>query len=250
MKKLLPFAFVLLLFAACTPRIVTIEEGDEVFVPSSRNAAQVLEEIRGNQPPILALSGRARAQLSTPGSTDRSSVIFVSDRTRTLLTFRNSLGIEAGKLLVEPDSVTLYNRIDQYAQRVSASNQDVLLDNGFYAVNMLNVLSPNLENLVPRSLHESDESLRFTFDDHSRMVFSKSTGELIRMEFRVLSPVAFSTYLFANAMNVSGHSLPRNIQVLSNDRRSSIYLTIQSYEVNPGNLNFNLDIPSNITIQR
>jgi hypothetical protein len=241
---------VLALLAACTPRVVSIEEGEEVFVPSSRNATEVLEQIRSQQPPLQTLGGRGRVQLSTPGNTERSTVVFVSDRTRTLLTFRNSLGIEAGKLLVEPDSVTLYNRIEQEAQRVSAADQDVLLNNGFYAINMLSVLSPDLEERSPRTLHESADSWRFTFDDHSRMVFSKETGELTRMEFRVLSPIAFSTFLFANQMNSGNYRLPRNIQILSNDRRSNIYLTVQSYEINPANPQFDLNIPSNVIIYR
>ncbi|MCC5927265.1 MAG: DUF4292 domain-containing protein [Bacteroidetes bacterium] len=245
-----PALILLIAITACSPRAVSIEEGDEVFVPSQRNPTEVLEQIQGQQPPLHTLGGRGRVQLSSPGNTDRSAVLFISDRERTLLTFRNSLGIEAGKLLVEPDSVTLYNRIDQYARRVSTSDQDALLESGFYAVNMLSVLSPDMEERSPRSLHESAESWRFTFDDHTRMFFSRDTGELTRMEFRVMSPVAFSTYLFANRMDEQHYYLPRNIQILSNDRRSNIFITIQSYDINPSNPQFDLNIPSSITIFR
>lgn len=248
--RYIPVFVLLVLLAACTPRVVSIEEGDEIFVPSQRNPAEVLEQIRGQQPALHTLGGRGRVQLSTPGNTERSTVVFVSDRSRSLLTFRNSLGIEAGKLLVEPDSVTLYNRIDQYARRVSIAEQDLLLDSGFYAVNMLSVLNPDLEERYPRTLHESADSWRFTFEDHSRMVFSRETGTLTRLEFRVMDPTAFSTFLFANHVETGGFRLPRNVQILSNDRRSNIFLTVQSYDINPPQPQFDLNIPSGVTIFR
>jgi len=236
------------LAVGCSPRVVTIEESNETFSASNRNPAEVLEQLRRNNPDLDGLSGRGRVQVSMPGSTERSTIVFTSDRQRSLLIFRNSLGIETGRLLVEPDSVTLYNRIENYVQRVSTANQDVLLDNGFYAVNMLNVLSPDFETLRPRTLLESEDSWMITFEDRSRMVFRKSDGNLTRVEYHLSNPTAFSSYLFADSITVNGYELPRNIQILSNDRQSAIYLTVQDYQVNPAGLNLDPGIPPNTTV--
>jgi hypothetical protein len=232
---------------SCAPKSLTLE-GD--FVQSSRNASEVLDQIRMPEIAVQSITGRARAQYSGPGSSERSAVSFASDRDRTLLIFRNSLGIEGGRLLVEPDSVTLYNRIEQTAQRVSSDNHDVMFDNGFYAVNMLSILSPDLKNRVPRRIYENDSAWRITFDDHVSMNFSKETGDLLQFEYRILNNFAFSTYLFANFMEVSGYRFPRNIQITTNDRRSNIYLVIQSYEVNPPILELSLNIPGHVRIDR
>jgi len=232
---------------SCAPKSIALE-GD--FVQSSRNASEVLDQIRKPVIPLESITGRARAQYSGPGSSERSGVVFSSDRERTLLIFRNSLGIEGGRLLVEPDSVTLYNRIDQVAQKVSPDNHDVMFENGFYAVNMLNILSPDLQKRVPRRIYENDEAWRITFDDHVSMVFNKDSGDLMQFEFRILSNFAFSTYLFANYIEVDGYRLPRNIQITTNDRRSNIYLIVQSYEVNPPLVDLSLDIPGHVRIDR
>lgn len=220
------------------------------FVPSDRNPADVLRGLRGLETPIEGISGRARAQYSGPGNSERSGVLFSSDRKRTLMVFRNNLGIEGASLLVEPDSVTFYNRIDQFAQKVSNSDHDVLFENGFYAVNLLNVLNPDLQDRSPRRIFESETAWRIVFDDQVTMVFDKQTGDLLQYELYILNNFAFSTYLFGNYVEVAGYRLPRNIQITTKDKRSNIYLSVQSIEVNPAFLDMTLNIPSHVRIER
>lgn len=241
---------VLLIFASCSPRPVTIDT-PEGFEPSARNPAEILEKMTHRaEEPMLGLRGRARAQLSSPGNSERSSIQFASDRKRTLITFRNNLGIEGGRLLVEPDSVTLYNRVDQFVRKVSVKDRETLLDHGFYAVNILSVLEPDFSALTPRRVHESATAWQITFSDNTRMVFDKETRNLIQIEYYETNPAAFSSYLFSGHTRVSGKSVPSNIQILSRDRKSSIFLSIQSVEVNPSGLRLDLEIPPNIPIRR
>ncbi len=220
------------------------------FIPSNRNAADVLAGLRGLETPIEGVSGRARAQYSGPGNSERTGVIFSSDRDRTLMIFRNNLGIEGASLLVEPDSVTFYNRIDQSAQKVSNNDHNTLLENGFYAVNLLNILNPNMLNRVPRRAFESEKAWQITFDDQISMIFDKATGDLLQYDLYILNNFAFSTYLFGNYMEVAGYRLPRNIQITTKDKRSNIYLSVQSIEVNPALLDMTLNIPSHVRIER
>jgi hypothetical protein len=233
---------------ACkTPNKLNIEGG---FTASSRNGNDILAEMNRPQIMINGLSGRARAQYSGPGSSERSAVIFESDRVRTLMTFRNNLGIEGGKLYIDADSVTWYNRIDQVAQRVSVTNTEVLTEQGLYAVNLLSLLNPDFDFRRPRRVYENETSWRIDFDDQNTFVFDKNTGDIVQMEQFTLNNFTFSTYLFGNFADVSGYRLPRNIQITTKDRRSNIYLTIGSYEVNPARLDFNLDLPSHVRIDR
>ena len=51
-------------------------------------------------------------------------------------------------------------------------------------------------------------------------------------------------------MEVAGYRLPRNIQITTKDKRSNIYLSIQSIEVNPAFLDMTLNIPSHVRIER
>ncbi|HAC14595.1 MAG TPA: hypothetical protein DCE78_01435 [Bacteroidetes bacterium] len=241
-------AILMVVVGACTSPKNIVLNGE--FIPSDRNPADVLRELRGLETPIEGISGRARAQYSGPGSSERSGVIFTSDRDRTLMVFRNNLGIEGGSLLVEPDSVTFYNRIDQFAQRVSNADHDVLFENGFYAVNLLQILNPDLQKRTPRRVFESETAWRITFDDQVSMVFDKETGDLLQYDLYILNNFAFSTYLFGNHMEVAGYRLPRNIQITTKDKRSNIYLSVQSIDVNPAFLDMTLNIPSHVRIER
>lgn len=238
---------VLLVVAGCRPRPISF---DDSFSASGVNPAELINRLELPEAPIEGLSARGRAQYSAPGSSDRSTIVFASDRTRTLLTLRNSLGIEGARLLVDSDSITIYNRVEQTAQRISRGRQDTMLDYSFYAVNLLSVLSPDFDSYSPRSVLENDTSWMILFADQTRMVFNKSDRRLTRIDFHTHSPFDFSTYLFANHVQVNGYWLPRNIQILSRDKKSTILLQIQSYEVNPPGLSFELDIPSNIRIER
>ncbi len=237
-----------LLVSSCKSPGSIVLNGD--FTASGRNAQEVLNEMRRPEVSIESLSGRARAQYSGPGSSERSSVIFASDRERTIMIFRNSLGIEGGKLLVETDSVTFYNRVDQFAQKISAGNHDALFSNGFYAVNLLSIINPEFETRRARRVYENDTSWRIVFDNQDIMVFDKQTGDLLQYELYIMNNFAFSTYLFGNYTEISGYRLPRNIQITTKDKRSNIFLTVQSYDVNPSVIDFAMDIPSHIRIER
>lgn len=245
--RILIFALLTGMLYSCAPRPIVINND---FVLSSRNPSEVLYELRKPDVAVNGISGRARAQYSGPGSSERSTVTFASDRDRTLLVFRNSLGIEGGRLLVEPDSVTFYNRIEQVAQKVGADNHDALFDNGIYAVNMLSILNPDLEKRSPRRIYENESAWRITFDDHVSMVFDKSNGDLMQFDFRVLNNFAFSTYLFANYTEIDGYRFPRNIQITTVDKKANIFLNMQSYVVNPAYLDLTLDIPGHVRIDR
>jgi hypothetical protein len=240
---------VALLLASCAPRPVTIETPDG-FEPSGTHPRDLLAMMVRQEAPAATLSGRGRVQLSMPGNTERSTIQFASDRNRTLLTFRNSLGIEAGRLLVESDSITFYNRVDQYVQRLSVNDKDLILENGFYAVNLLSVLLPDLGTREPRQAYENADSWRIIFEDRTSMTFSKQTRHLIGIDFYAASPMAFTTYLFANHFDAGGYPVPRNVQILSRDKKSSIFLTIQNIEVNPPTIDLNPQIPADVRVIR
>jgi hypothetical protein len=233
---------------ACTPPKKLAIEGD--FVPSSRNPSEVLAELGRPRELITSISGRSRAQYSGPGSSERSSVQFASDRTTTLMTFRNNLGIEGGKLHIDADSVTWYNRIDQVAQRVSVTNTSVLADQGLHAINLLQLLNPDIESRRPRRMYENPTSWRIDFDDQSTLVFDKQTGDILQYEQFTLNNFEFSTYLFGSYMDVSGYRMPRSIQITTKDRRSNIFLNVQSFEVHPAILDISLDLPSHVRLER
>jgi hypothetical protein len=249
MKKGLLLLTIALVLASCAPRPVTIDVPNG-FEPSSVHPRELLQMMIGPEAPATTLSGRGRVQLSIPGNTERSTIQFASDREQSLLVFRNSLGIEAGRLLVEPDSITFYNRIDQYVQRLSVNDKDLILENGFYAVNLLSVLAPDLRTREPRHAYESTDSWRIVFDDRTAMTFSKAGHRLTSIDFYASSPVAFTTYLFANHFDAGGYQMPRNVQILSQDKKSSIFLTILSMEMNPATIDLDPQIPAGIRVIR
>jgi outer membrane lipoprotein-sorting protein len=125
-----------------------------------------------------------------------------------------------------------------------------MLENGFYAVNMLSVLDPDIRERRARRAYENPDSWMIVFDDQSRMTFDRTTGNLTRYDMPMMHNLAFSTYLFGNHVRIAGYAMPQNIQILSNDRRTAVTIQVQSYEVNAAISELTLDIPAHIRIIR
>ena len=140
--------------AACSPRFTPLDAPAD-FAPSSTPADSLLELLQTDFSGITALSGRASARVSKPGQQDQATVGFTSSRSETLLTLRNNLGIEGGRIYADADSVTMYDRIERNAWRMSAAQARFELLQGFTAFNLLEFLLPDLCPSDIRGVYES-----------------------------------------------------------------------------------------------
>lgn len=237
-----------LMLSSCAPSALIVE--DEEFSHTELAAAELLAKMPNYDPPLRSVGGSARAQVSRPGESERATVYFTSDREASLLRIRNQLGIEGGRVLSTGDSVTMYNRIDEYAQRFSKVDAAFHYLSGITAMNLVEILNPDIRQYSTGQVLVSDESYLILMDDGTRFYLDRNGLHLNRIEYPAQVPEAFSTFIFQNHALIDGYRLPRSIQILSSDRESNIFLLIRSLDINPANLDFELGIPEEIPIER
>ncbi|MCH8486219.1 MAG: DUF4292 domain-containing protein [Candidatus Cyclonatronum sp.] len=244
------FCFGLLLgLAACSPRLM-IPDTPADFSPSTVPADSLMELLQTDFAGIDALSGRASARISQPGQQEQATVHFTSSRSESLLGLRNNLGIEGGRIYADPDSVTMYDRIERRAWRMSAERAQSELLQGFAAFNLLEFLLPELCPGDVRGVYESGTEWVLRLHDERYLLFSKDSLHLTRLIKPADSPLAYSQFIFTNHALIQGYILPRRIQILSEDGRASIFLLIQALELNPASPSFDIGIPPDIPLQR
>ncbi|MEX0927984.1 MAG: DUF4292 domain-containing protein [Balneolales bacterium] len=243
-----PILLLLAVLSGCAPTAVVVDDQD--YRVTELSAARIMDQIPNYDPPLTAVEGRARAQISRPGESERATVYFTSDRESSLLRIRNQLGMEGGRVLSRQDSVTLYNRIDEYAQRFSVEDAQYYYMNGMMAMNLVEILNPDLRLFEVRRVFASEDQYMLVMDDGTRLFLDRDELFITRIEYPAQSPGEFSIFIFRDHAMISGYQLPRRVQILSLDQESNIFLLIRSLEVNPSNLDFDLELPEEIHLER
>lgn len=223
---------------------------DQEYRVSELNAAELIRQMPNHERFLESLEGKARAQVSRPGESERATVYFTSSRDSSLLRVRNQLGIEGGRVLSDGDSIIIYDRIDQVAQKFSKEDAAFHYLNGITAMNLVEILNPLIIRDEVEQVFESDIHYLLVMKSGTRFYLKREELVLERTEFTARVPEAFSTFVFENHAAIDGYILPRRIQVLSSDQKSNIFLLIQELDINPTVLNFDLGMPSDITIER
>lgn len=136
-----------LLLMSCAPKPIVLNEGSFDF--SRKSGADVLASVFPASAFASGVQGTARIQASSPDFTERGAMDFVTDRTRSLATLRNTLGIEGYRILIEPDSTTVYNRIERVAQRFPT-------DQALFAFPLLEIMNPDFREKTVQRLYEND----------------------------------------------------------------------------------------------
>lgn len=229
---------------------VTESYRSEKFYKSKIPASQIIDRIPDNGPSLSLIRGKARVQVSRPGETDRGTIYFLSSRMQSLLTFKNGLGIEGGQLLITRDSVLVYNKIDHFARKMSIQSYSYAYLNGMAPVNPLQLLAPGLHAGEIGQVLESRSAYALVTNDGIHYFIDKKDSLIHKITYPEDAPGHYSTVLFDEFLPLSGMTLPRRIQIISSDRKSSIFLLVQSLDLHPGPADFHIDIPDNLQIER
>lgn len=265
LKKLLHFRFLagitavclLLAVAACSPRTLPPAAERSALSESDTPADSVLAYMQHKQGTgdsaaarVEAIKGRAAARVSMPGSSEQATLRFTSGRQQSLLSFRNNLGIEGGRIYADADSVLMYDRIEKTAQKMSIERSRYILLNGFTAFNVITLLLPDIcMQPAPQVFEDEQKWLLITADDRQYEI-QKDSGMLSRVEHPADDPLAYNQFIFSEYAQIDGIRLPRRIQILSKDEESSIFLVVQALEINPEHPDFDPNLPDDISIER
>ena len=242
-------AAILLLAISCAPReSLELEKG--TFEPSGLEKEAFYEEYTGFVQALTSLSGRANVQVSEPDGTERLTIRFRSDRNESLITIRNNLGIEGGRIYSDPDSVIIYNRIEEVAHTMSHTDAARFYLDGITAMNLIRILHPIPDVDVISRILENDEFYLVETRYGERHYFRRTDMALHLTERDTEHPEAYKSFYFENHAEIDGHVLPRRLRILSSDEKSNIFLVIRALEINPEDLVFDPEIPGDIDIVR
>lgn len=239
------------LIISCTGSKNSMEfKSDEQFRKSKVSVEEVLEQLPDYRETLTSAKGKGRAIVSEPGSSDRFTMDFESDREKSLLVVKNRLGIEGGSMLVDQDSILMYFKVDKIAQQVSVNDGRLTSLNELASVNLLDLLSFSLRKESVLEVYESEENYLLRLSTNGGATISKKDGLIIRIQQPYSAGMPYSEIQYENYGQLDGYTLPRKITILSNDGVSKVLFQVRSLELNPENLNLTIDIPSNIIIER
>lgn len=240
----------IVLLHGCAQLQFVPEDLDEDYTTTEKSAEEFIASLPYFENRLDAIEGRARAQISAPEGSDRVTVDFKANRNQSLLTVRNSVGIEGGRILADRDSVVIYDRLESEAFKMSHAQASDYYLQGMTAINLLEFIQPDFANAAAYSLFESETSFVLVSPENLRYFFDKDKLTLQQITFPERRDYAFSEINFENYTDFDGQLLPMRMQILSSDRETSIFLQLRSVTSNPSDLNFDPGIPSDITVRR
>lgn len=242
------FVSSLFLIVSCTSskKLTTDEELYRVDIPLS----EVISKIPNYSGELNSAKGKGRAIVSEPGNSDRITIDFDTDTLLSLLTFKNRIGITGGSMLVDADSILIYNKIDKYAEKVSVQNGRMTTLNELASVNLLDLMNFKIEAEDVERILQSDTEYVLGFYNKGIARINKKDGTIRYVEQAHSSGLPYSSLTYESYGTIDGYILPRKITILSADRNSQVVFQIRSLEVNPDNLDLKLVIPDDIKIER
>lgn len=238
----------LILVSACSSTSELTMEGD--FRPSEDSVEEVVAKVPNYSGQLLTMSGKGRALVSEPGNSDRVTIDFATNETRSLLTIQNRIGIEGGQMLVEQDSILIYNRIDKDAQKISIYDGRLTSLNELTSINMLDLINFKVDAGNVNALQENSSSYRLMLNNGLQVVVDRENGQVKTVIQTTPQNSPYSRIFYESYGELDGFILPRKITIFSADERSRVVFLVRSLETNPDHINLEIDIPDNIKIQR
>lgn len=246
---LYPAIILLLMLAACSSPRTVLSDAD--LEPAEISAEELAAMVPDYSESLQTISGKGRAMVSEPGNSERVTLEYYSDRDASLIMIRTGVGIEGGSILVDRDSLLIYNRVDRVAEKVPVAEGRLTSVGSIASLNML-----DLFNFV---IHSGD--IRQIFDDRDHYVALLGDETLIRVNKQnglvkeVRRPetapgAAYSLIEYEGYAEIEGFQLPRKITIFSRDGNSRAVFLVQQLEVNSELPPLELSIPDNVPIMR
>lgn len=248
-QPFLPVILLAVLVSACSsPRLATDTEDLSVATISADELLELIPNYRNN---LETINGVGRALISEPGNSDRVTLEFKSNRTTSLIDIRTSVGIQGGKILVDGDSLLIYNRVDKYAEKVSIAQSDLTSVGSIASLNMLDLFNFTITAGEIDTIFDDGNTYIILLRNEATVTVSKSDGLIKEVHQSVNSPSApYRKIEYEGYGQIDHFQLPRKITILSRDEKSRATLLVQRLEVNQSLPPLTIDLPDNIPIYR
>lgn len=211
---------------------------------------KLVNQLQRSPDKISSVSGKAKAFISQPNTTDRASVTFNSNGDSTLINVKNRIGIEGGLLLVTKDSLLLYNKIDKYIKKVHKQQNTLPELNGIGAFNLIDLLRFQFTaGEVERILKKDTNYVVHLVDGRLLEIATTEELRVTKLSVPYSSPLPYSSVLFEAYSTIDGYSLPRKLTIFNRVRSSKVVLIINQLKINPTKLDLTPAYPEEMEIQ-
>ncbi|GAA5522363.1 hypothetical protein LQ318_11495 [Aliifodinibius salicampi] len=245
-KSLFIFICCGLLFLASCTGTQKLSETD--YHSSTKDAKQVVNQLPSYSETLKTAEGKGRAIVSEPGNTERVTLIFASNRAKSLVTVRNSIGIQGGQLLTDGDTLLVYNKVDKYARKIPVRGGNLDHINRLASLNILDILNytVNLEDV--QNVLENDQSFQLLLSTGTKVFINKEShyiNEIIQPED---SELPYSKIQYEGYTEINDYMLPRRITIFGAEQKSKIALQLNNLELNSRIDSLTIQLPDDIRI--
>jgi len=245
-KFLYLLSLLVLLTAACSTSKETA--GEPGFTTTSVEATKITRSLPDYSSSLSTLKGKGKALVSEPGNNERVTIYFSSNRDKSLVTVRNGIGIEGGKLLTDGDSLLVYNKIDNFARKISIKDGNLDRINNLASLNILDIINFTVDSTQVKQVLESEDRYRLQLNSGTQIFVDKDTGLIMQVEQPPGSNLPYSRIVYEAYSQIKEFKLPRRITIFSADKNSKVNLLVQSLEINPELEELTIELPNNTKV--
>ncbi len=247
--KFLPAILALFLLSACsTTEVFTGVEGLEFADISAEELTGLIPDYSNE---LVTLSGSGRAIVSEPGNSDRVTIRFQANRDEGLINVRNSAGIEGGQIYVDRDSLTIYNRIDKIAEKVSLQHGNLSSVGSLASVNFIELFNFTFDASEIDRIYDDGDQFVVLLTNQALIRVIKSSGfihNVVHANEEHSAP--YSRIVYDGYAQINSFYLPRRITIYSIDGNSRAALLVQQLELNNELPELGIDLPDDVILQR
>lgn len=252
MNRLSSIYFVILLIllaAGCTStRTVTEFENLDLAPITPDSLLSIMHDYSKS---LQTMSGSGRALVSEPGNSDRVTVEFQSNRYRSLLTIRTGIGIEGGQILIEPDSLLIYNKVDKFAQKVAPEQSTLSSVGSIASLNMLDLFNFRIAADEMDRIFDNGSTYLVLLNSRAVVEVEKMSGLVVRVDRSQSDPpIPYRSIDYEGYAQIDRFQLPRKITIFSSDGQSRATFLVQQLHVNGKLPPLEIELPDDVSIYR
>lgn len=244
---LIPVA-VTVFFTACSTSRTTLNP--DGFLPSDANVDSLITLFPNYGKQLETVKGKGRAIVSEPGNSERVTIDFQANREKSLLTVRNRIGIEGGQLLVDADSILIINRIDNVAQKIPVKSGRMTSLNELASVNIIELLLFKIAPADVDQIFENDGYYLLVLKNKVNVIVGKKKLDILKVEQPPNTSSYYSEITYDGYGALHGFKLPRQITILSADKKSKVAFLVRTLEINTEIMSLQPDIADDMKIER
>ena len=220
----------------------------EKFAPSSADPSQIVQDIPDYRNNLTSLEGKGRAIVSEPGNTERLTVRFSSNRSKSLVTVRNSIGVEGGELLTDGDTLLVYNKVDKFARKIPIREGKLDRINQLASLNILDMISYSVSTPEVQTVLENEKLYLLKLKSGAEIFVGKSDNRIRQVVQPQKSQLPYSKITYDAYASIMGFTLPRRISIFSADGESKVSLQLTDLKLNPDLEKLVLNLPDDIPV--